>query len=181
MTRGLTTDFITEIDKNAVKIALLAKAEFSAGTVRVWSGIGNITYDGEIYLGAGELLGISPVEETQLLESKNMQFTFSGIPASYVSLALGDYQNTPISLFFAVFDNNDQIIPYKLFSGRIDIMELNDSGDTATAIINAENELTVLTNSRDRYYTPEDQKATYASDLGLDFVPLIQDIEVVWG
>lgn len=181
MTRGIPSDFTTESDKTAVKITLLARAEFSAGTVRVWSGIGPLVYDGETYLGAGNLLSVTPIEETQTLESKNLQFNFSGIPSSYVSLAMGDYQNTPISLFFAVIDNSGTVRPFKMFSGKIDVIEIDDSGETATATINAENELTKLTNSADRYYTPEDQKARYAGDLGLDFVPLIQDIEVVWG
>ena len=44
-----------------------------------------------------------------------------------------------------------------------------------------ENKLIDLKRSKVRRYTSEDQEQEYPSDLGLDFVPSLQDMELIWG
>ena len=86
-------------------------------------------------------------------------------------------------MWFAVLNPDFSIIadPYKIFSGRMDIMEITDSGNDSSIVLNAENNLIDLKENRERRYTPEDQKRYFTGDLGLDFVPNIQEIEILWG
>lgn len=70
--------------------------------------------------------------------------------------------------------------PYLLFSGIMDTMEINDDGTTATIKVNAENVIYRLTQTKERDYTSADQQINYPGDTGLDFIPALQDDNVVW-
>ena len=184
MSRDITSDFETEVDADLLRPAILIKAEFESGDVLAWTGVGSINFNSESYTGLGELLGISVVQETQKMEANGLQFTLTGLDSSLISIALNDeYQWRPITMWFAVLNPDFSIIadPYKIFSGRMDIMEITDSGNDSSIVLNAENNLIDLKENRERRYTPEDQKRYFTGDLGLDFVPNIQEIEILWG
>lgn len=184
MARSITSGFQDEIEASILSPAILVKAEFDGGDVRLWSGYGSITYDSETYTGTGHLGRITTIEETQRLQANGVTFQISGIPSSLISVTLSeDYQGRPITCWFAVLNSAGQLIsdPYQTFSGKMDVMEIHDDGDTSIISIRAESDLIDLRESREKRYTPEDQKIKYPSDQGLDFVPTIQDTEVVWG
>ena len=184
MARDITSGFQTEIEADQLHPIYLFKAEFDGGDVRFWTGIGELTYDSEVYTGSGDLLRFDPVTETQELTANGAVFRLSGLPSSIVSIALSEpYQGRPVTAWQAVLDNNFALIadPYQVFKGNMDIMTISDNGSEAEILLSAESELVVLTQSIERRYTPEDQKQDYPNDLGLDFVPLIQDIELTFG
>ena len=60
MTRTLSTAVSNLLDDELVKPFLAVKLPFpSGGTLRLWTGHGDITVDSETYSGAGQFLGIS--------------------------------------------------------------------------------------------------------------------------
>lgn len=184
MARDITSGFQTEIEASQLRPILLLKAEFDSGNVFMFTGVGTISWGGDDYLGGGNLLSIESIEETNELKAASTRFKVSGVPSSSLSLALSeDYQGRPISCYFGVLNSSGAIIadPYLVFKGKMDIMEITDSGETSEIIISAENDLIDLRVSRPRYYTPEDQKIDYPSDKGFNFVPNIQDITISWG
>ncbi len=71
--------------------------------------------------------------------------------------------------------------PYELFSGQTDIPEITEAGDTATITITIESRLVDLEKKRVRRFTKEDQARDFPSDLGFDFVPKLQDAELLFG
>lgn len=184
MARDITSGFQTEIEASVLRPIVLIKGEFDSGDLRFWTGYGELTFDSEVYTGSGDLVKMQRVEETQSLTANNVSFELSGIPSSIVSIALTeDYQGRPITAWFGVLDDNFSLIadPYQIFKGFMDVMTIADDGETATITVSSESELIVLKESKERRYTPEDQKQDYPNDLGLDFVPLIQDIELAFG
>ena len=185
MTRTLTAAVETEFSANALRPAVLVKAEFASGDVRVWSGIQDTTFGAETYLGAGNLLGISTALETQNLQANGLQFTFSGIPSSYVALALDptEYRWGAITAWIAVTDENFELIadPYKFFAGNMDVAEISDNGDASTITMNAENNLIGLRDAKETRYTHEDQVSRFTGDLGLEYMPTNADQEITWG
>lgn len=184
MSRGLTNDMVTEVTSLQLQPILLLKAEFDGGDLLLWSGVGPVTYDGDVYTGAGNLLGISELEETKSIEAKGATFQLSGIPSSLISLALTDnYQGRPITCYFGCLDGSGVLVtdPVILFQGIMDVLQIDEGGDTATIGVAAENRLIDLRRSKVRRYTPEDQKQEFAGDLGLDFVAALQEKEIIWG
>jgi|18_taG_2_1085343.scaffolds.fasta_scaffold73020_2 hypothetical protein len=184
MARDITSGFETEIEASTLRPIIMMHAAFDSGDLRFWTGIGELTYDSETWTGSGDLLKMEPVTESQSLSANGVAFELSGIPASLVAIALLEhYQGRTIEAFFGVLDEDFALIadPYKVFSGFMDVMDLSDDGETATITVNCESDLVILKESGERRYTPEDQKQDYANDLGLDFVPIIQDIELAFG
>lgn len=184
MSRGLTSGVVTEVESEQLSPILLLKAEFDGGDLRLWSGVGDIVYNSETYTGAGNLLGISNISETTDIEARGAVFALTGIDSSIISTALSEnYQGRPISCWMGFLGNSPAIVadPVLLFKGRMDVLQIDESGAAATLSMQVENKLIDLKRSKVRRYTSEDQKQEYPSDLGLDFVPSLQDMELIWG
>ncbi|MCH8158041.1 MAG: hypothetical protein IID18_09900, partial [Nitrospinae bacterium] len=62
MARNLAPAMITAIQEKTGQPFLLVKIETDAGDVRVWSGLGNLTSNSELYIGTGKLGTISPLQ-----------------------------------------------------------------------------------------------------------------------
>ena len=100
MARNTTAALDTEMNASELRPALFVKAEFDSGDINLWSGLGDKDFGGDTYTGAGELLNISGVQETQKLQANGLTFTLSGMPTSLISIALTEeYQWRPISMW----------------------------------------------------------------------------------
>lgn len=184
MSRGLSTDFKNAAAAGAVVPALLGHFDFSGGIVRVWSGVGDLSWSGDTYTGLGDLVAVSPVQETNETRANSLSFTLNGIPSALVTRILAEgYRGRAAKLWLALFNTSGAIIadPLLLFSGRMDQCKLADSGETATCTITAESRLVDLQRPRVRRRTDEDQKSLFPGDRGFEYVAGLQDREVVWG
>lgn len=183
MARDLTAGVVTEVTGDTVRPILFVQLEFDSGDVTVWNGIGDINWNGNVWNGVGDLGGVSAVEEVGDLKASGVRFTLSGIPAAMISTTLSeDYQDRPARMWLGFLDANHAVIadPYPLFRGRMDVMDIEEGGETATIGVTAENVLARLERARETRYTAEDQKTTYAGDKGLEFVTSLQEKEIVW-
>lgn len=181
MARDITAGMLTEITATTLSPVWLVKVEFDSGTVRLWTGNGDITYDSEIYQGAGNLLGIEEIEENTGLVAASTVITFAGLDATLIALALTeDYQERPVTVYFGALDTSRALItsPYLQLRGRMDVMSLSNSGDVGICTATVENILTDLERPKVGRYTDEDQKARYAGDKFFEFVESLQDKEV---
>jgi hypothetical protein len=184
MGRDLTDSFKNEIDGDVLSPAIFIQFKFINGNVNVWTGYNEIVFNNEIYIGAGDILTIDPVTETQELRATGVSFGFSNLNSALTAVALSEnYQGRPAIMWFAVLDNNRNIIttPYQLFKGRIDVITFNDNGNTSDFTIQCESNMIDLRKANERRYTDEEQKVRFEGDKGLEFMARIQDIEVNWG
>lgn len=88
MSRGLDAGTVDALSAQLVRPIILFEGVFATGTVRLWSGLGDLSYAGETWQGVGTLGGVSPVQETQEVRANGLRVSLSGIPAELVSLAL---------------------------------------------------------------------------------------------
>lgn len=184
MARDLTDGTKTQIEAACLSPIIMVELFFLSGTLRLWTGYGTLTWEGNDFTGSGMLLGFSGFEENSDLQASSTRLTLSGVPTSILSLALSeDYQNRKASCYFAVLDDHGALVdaPYLIFSGKMDVMEAQDSGATCTVSLNAESDLVDLRVVRSRQYTAEDQKTYFPNDRGFDFVAKIEDLEINWG
>lgn len=184
MARDLESAFLAEIVKQNISIGFFVKLEFDGGDVLLWTGLGNKTLNGDVYVGGGGLLSISPAQEIQSIEATSANISLSGIPSNLVGVALTEqYQDRPATIFMALFDSSGTIIndPTIIFKGRMDVMNIDVQADSTTIIVKCENELIDLRRPNNRRYTPEDQKIDFPNDKGLNFVSSLQDDELRWG
>jgi len=183
MSRTLSTDMQAVAIAEVVRPIYLVDLEFSSGSIYLWSGMGDLTYNSTSYLGAGDLLNIGPIQETSDLSANGAAITLAGIKQSLLTLARDEpYQGRTITIRLGAFDGTGDLIstPVILFSGFMDVMTIADSGDTSTITITAENKLIAFQRTAVRRYTAEDQKIEHPTDKGFAFVAKIQE-EIVWG
>ena len=188
MARSITTAFKNAIKSSVVRPFLAVELEFSTGTLRFWNGYGDLTMtaggSSNTFTGLGDLLGVSPISESDQIEAIGASLSLTGIKSSFISTALtGNYTNRNASIFFGVFDTSKNVIAdvYTLFKGKMDIMKIDEGSESATITLNLENRLIVLDRPLNRRFTHEDQQERFSGDLGLEFVPDLQDKEIIWG
>ena len=185
MARNLHSDFDTAIQASEVHPILIAKINTSGGDVRVWTGIGDLTFDSETYTGTGDLGGVTEISEKSDMSATGLTFTLSGIPSSTISIALGQMeQGRACTLWLALLNTSTGALinnPYELFSGFTDVTIISEGGETSTIAINSENRMISLERTRVRRYTDEDQQNEHSGDKGFEFVPGLQDKVVVFG
>lgn len=184
MSRGLSGPFLAALSSGVLRPALFFKGTFGDGDLRLWSGLGAITALGEVYAGAGTLLGLSSIDETQDVVATGASVSLSGVPSDLVNAALDEVrQGATGRLYLGLLDEDGQLVddPALLFEGRVDVPEIADDVDTCTITLSYESRLIDLTRAREWRYTDESQKALFPGDRGFEFVTTIQDKEVVWG
>lgn len=184
MTRTMNASIKAAFTAATLRPFILTEFEFPAVTMRLWSGIGILTWNGDDYTGAGRLLQIRPAEETDGLDANGAVFELSGVPSDLISAGLtAEYQGRPCRIYVGVLDGGNNIIadPVNIFTGLMDVMSLDDDPEFPVISLTAESELVVLNKARDRRYTHEDQQIDFPGDLGLEFVPSLQDKEINWG
>ena len=183
MSRNLPSAVASAVVGSVVKLAFFAEFQFASGTVRMWTGVGNKSWNALTWTGAGDFGGISPVDESTDVRAAGLAFRLSGIPASSLSLALSDnYRGKPCKLWLAILDAADAVVDtYQIFAGRMDVMTIDDGGDTASINVQAENRLVDLTRARALRYTDAEQRRLFAGDLGLEFVAKLAEKPLHWG
>lgn len=183
MARDLTASVITQLQSASVEVGILFEGEFASGWVRLWSGIGSLSWDGKTWTGTGNLLGISGIDETAEVRASGMTVSLSGVPSDLLSAALGDARSGRIGRVYLAFFSGGSIVadPILQFEGRLDVPAIEDGPETATISISYESELIDLERARERRYTPEDQQIDFPGDLGFDYVASLQDAQITWG
>ena len=188
MARSITTAFNNAVTSQVVRPILACELEFSTGTLRFWNGYGDLVMtaggSSNTFTGLGDLMNVSAISESDQVEAVGAQLSLTGIKSSLISAALSaNYTNRNASIFLGLFDTNKAVIAdvYTLFKGKMDIMKIDEGPETATIALNLENRLIVLDRAKERRYTHEDQQLSFPGDLGFEFVPDLQDKEIIWG
>lgn len=205
--RNLTPEMAAEFSGESTDPVLMGELEFDSGTLRMWTGLGSLFWGEKEFLGGGNFIGISPIEETQDTIAKGLVVSLNGIASTNIALALAERQRgRPFRLYLGVastrryvsteagdglveledgsgyvlLDNNLVDSPYRIFSGLMDVIESSDNGETATLRLSVENILIVGQRTKLYRYTDLDQKKTYPNDKGLELINQLQDKELVW-
>lgn len=206
--RNIPADVLAEYTSKSVQPVYIIEAFFDTGTLRLFTGYGVLNWNGETFFGGGNLIGISPIEETQDIQAKGLIVNLNGIPSNLVAIALGERSRgrhfrlylgfVTTGNYIAVEDSSgyveledesgfflleNQLVdlsPYRIFSGLMDVMEISDNGQESNIKCSVENVLITGRRTKLSRYTQEDQQKRYPSDKGLNFINQLQDKEVVW-
>ncbi|HVY12232.1 MAG TPA: hypothetical protein VHB73_01550 [Alphaproteobacteria bacterium] len=210
MSRDISELVAATVAQRNFPAVILAELEFDAGTIRLWSGSGTLTWNGNDYSGVGGLCGISQYNETEDLSAQGLSLQLTGIPESYISLALGqNYRRRPCRIYlgfrpqdeylvdelgnYAVDENGNYALaargdlfsvvdsPYLWFEGLMNVMKIQRSRGTATITVQADNEMVLLKQIKVQRLTPESQKAIYPGDTFFDLLAANQDKVFPWG
>jgi len=205
MSRTLSTAVSDSLDDDVVYPFFAVELLFDGDEVlRMWTGFGTLVYDSVSWYGAGNLLGVSNVEETSEIAAKGATLTLTAVPSEIISLALTQpYQGRVCNIYFGMFsrgslqqesgsyilfeDGSKIMLELRetgfteIFTGYMDQMIIEEGPDSSTIQLAVENRLVDLERARPTRYTSAYQKSKYPTDLGFDFVESLQDQKLVWG
>lgn len=205
MSRDLSNITIESISEDVVYPFFATELRFVDNIIRMWTGQGTLVLeDGTEWIGLGQLLSISSIEETSEMAVKGATITLSGIPSELLSLALSTpYQGRIAKIYFGTFQQGSILQETgnyillegggrinlesmstgfnELFSGYMDQMNIEEAGDTATIEMAVENKLIDLERARVARFTSGYQKSIYPDDDGLNFIEDLQDKKIPWG
>ena len=206
MSRDLDPSTIKAISQEVVRPFFAVELKFDGDeTLRMWTGQGTLVLDdGTQWIGAGNLLDVSSIEDTAETAVKGATITLSGVPSEVLSLALSEpYQGRVCNIYFGTFSTGSLLKETgnyillqdgsrinvetgekgfnQLFSGYMDQMNIDDSAETSTIELKVENRLIDLERARVARYTQFYQKSVYPDDDGLNFVEDLQTRKVPWG
>ena len=206
MSRDLSTVTLENIEEGVVYPFFAVELLFDGdNTLRMWTGQGTLVLDDETeWVGVGNILDISAIEETAEMAVKGATITLSGVSSEALSLALSEpYQGRVCNIYFGTFSTGKILqesgsfillqdgskIPLEamstgfnqLFAGYMDQMNIADGGDTTAIELMVENRLIDLERARVARFTSGYQKSLYPNGFGLDFVEDLQDKDIVWG
>ena len=184
MARNITSAFDAQLQGEVISPVLFIEIELNSSTEYMWTGLGPVTWDGKVWQGVGNLLGVSAVQESSEFRANGVSISLSAVPLSQIALALNEMkQNKPVMVYFGLLDESEQIVldPYRQFKGRLDVPKISDDGESATISVRVESRAVDLERARTRRYTQEDQAARYPNDKGFEYVPGLQDKTFKWG
>jgi len=209
MSRNLDADMVSALSEAEIQIFFAVQLNFDSQQLNLWTGLGEISIDGNTYTGAGNFLTFSSIDETSEIAARGAVITLTGIPSDLLSLALSEpYQGRVCRIYFGVLDaktfyllqeNADLIedengagigidfntaaddVITEIFGGYIDQMNITEEAETCTIGVSVESKLIDLERQRTFRYTSESQKAKYPNDLAFDFVEDLQDKKFSWG
>ena len=184
MSRTITPAVVAELASGQVRPAIFFEAQFPSGFLRLWSGLGDITWSGSVWTGAGNLMGVGAIEESADVVATGTTISLSGIPTDLVSLCLADArQGMPGRVWIGFMSAAGAVIadPILAFAGRLDVPSIMDGAERCEIQITYESRLIDLNRSREWRYTHESQQQFSADDKGFEYVSALQDKEVRWG
>jgi hypothetical protein len=186
-TRDLTSGLATAVQAGTVYPAILYEGEFDDGAggsafLRLWSGIGTLSWNSLSWTGAGNLIGINAIAESTDLRANAFEIWLSGVSSALVATALtAARKNRSGKLWLALFNAGNFVTPiadpYLLKRGRFDTIPIDDSGDTAKITARYEDRLATLSIPHERRYTNADQQLRAPGDGGFRYQESLQDAQ----
>lgn len=184
MTRALTAGMITELNAATCRPAIFFEAVFEAFTLRLWNGVGDISWNSQTWLGNGWFRSFVGPRETDDFARYNLEVVLSGIPDTMLALILGgSKQGASGKLWLGMLNASRQVIadPYLVYDGKLDIPIVDEGASDSEITLTYENEFTNTNRSTDFRWEPESQKIFYPTDRGFEYVTATQEWTGHWG
>lgn len=181
MTRALATAFSTAIQSARIPAFALLEFGFASGTDYVCTLAHDVVYAGNTYVAVNNVLKIASLMETGG-SAQGLQIQIAGAPTANLAIALNErVQGRPVTMRMAVIDGAGALqVDTNVWSGLMDTMSIDDSGDQPVITITAEHMLTVWERARPVRFTDAQQQALYAGDRCCEFVADLAERQIVW-
>lgn len=196
MTRNIPAPIQNELDNQAtepLKMALLFFADFEGDPVYVWTGIGDLEYNGNIYQGVGALGSTSPIAEDSKLSDVRYSASLSTLPAGILPDIVSEitdknFNGRDFSIDLAFLDANTQFIDaLPLTAGQMNGAEISeipdkDEGELKGNIkLGLASDAAKLENRTFYRQTNQSQQQLFPGDRGFEYIDSTSLREIFWG
>jgi hypothetical protein len=162
--------------------ALLLDAAGASAPIRRWTGYGDLTWDGKVWSGSGDLIAIAGVPSGVDSEQHATSLAFA---ADATLMAIAQTHRTQGRLCQLwrgwLADNGSLVAPVMIGSYLIDDISFEMDGQAATMKVALRDRLAELDRPRMLRWTPEQQKLIDDTDRGFDQISQMDHVEIDFG
>ena len=183
MSRAIDVSLLNALTSSNVQPFFAVELFFDNSPLRIWTGFTdrtiNVQGTDQVFTGSGNLLSIDGLDEVKDLSAKSVTLGISGISSEVIELALtNSYQRRPCRIYLGEMTENAVV---EIFTGKMDTMKLEDTGETSNISLTVESNLVELERASNWRYTNENHQSRYDGDTFFSYVQSIQDQSVAWG
>ena len=167
----------------------LVHLDFANDPVYAWGGVGDLNWDGQTWLGIGNLGEIGTIQSDIKGSIPSLELSLNHIDGDVLASARNQtFMGRRGRVWIGVFDENINLIsnPALFFAGEISNLTITDGEDPSISVV-IDSRLTLLKRVRPTYRTPEahlQQLAKQGIDIRdrfFEFVPSLLNKTVYWG
>lgn len=183
MSRTTDSTLQAALIANGIYPVILADLSFRSGAWHAWTGVGDLMWNGDTYLGVGSLGRCPGVSEGVSVQAEGTTVSLSGIDWTLLNDCLTDIQiGAPATLWLGAFQAGALVgTPYKWFGGYVDKAPISTGPKTMTIALSLESRMRLLQRGTNRRYTSADQRRDYPTDMAFDWVEILNDVALRWG
>ncbi|WP_213805762.1 hypothetical protein [Granulicella sp. dw_53] len=185
MPRQLDPAMATALATNHIQPFFMAVLSFKTSMQWVWSGVGNLVWNSQTFVGVGSFAKIGTIQEGADANSNayGTTVTLSGIdPVLLQDCQTDMVPGAQATLWFGLLTNGVMVgSPYQIFSGTMDQPTISWDQDTITITLALESKMLNLARPSNRRYTSADQRLYYPTDTAFGWVEQLNDLADVWG
>jgi len=178
MPRGLSTEIKAAIAAGTVHPVYLAFFDFDGGSIRTWTGDGDLSYDSEAWSSHGIVNQWPLVTESIDLVANNITLELSGNFGYAVDIAdPAKYRARACEIYIGFLDSSGALPAanvYKIFSGRMAVVGFVEDGEADGYSITVESRLVDLQKAKTVRYTHQSQLQRFPGDRGLEYAGAAQ-------
>lgn len=187
MPRAITFETRQALAARVVRPAWLIEIEWPepAQTINLWTGVGSLAWDGKTWIGFGLVGGLTGIGKTDVeTQIQQVTFTLSGVnPADLGTIENVSIKGSEATVWMALLTPDRRVIPNPLQMAIIDLDTLTDriqQDGTATIVLTGQTGFWTLRQPLAKYWTTEEQQATYPDDTGFDLIPGLVNKQIAW-
>jgi hypothetical protein len=174
-----------ELEKPVTRTVYFVELQFQSSTQYICSANQTLVWGSRDWLGLGIVGAISPIEESEGVESKSLTFTLNVAQASYLSLAVGDveeYRGLDAKLYFCPLNESFQPVgtPQQCWRGIMDLMAIGVEGEEGKITLKCETSAYGLKRQPALRLNAAQQKKKYPTDTGFDYLTDLIANPQVW-
>ena len=182
MARAIHSDTAMALERDNLSAIVMVRLDWPGGASYAHSGIGNLIYQGNTWIGVGDWGSIGGIEEPGDLEAGLVRLVLNGVDQVNIQRSLSaDYQGREAQILLALLEPTGAIIgePVSMYRGQMDQL-VGTLGATGKLTLSLGDALAYWETGTNDLWTHESQQNHHAGDRGLEFLPGLQDKEIVW-
>jgi hypothetical protein len=180
--RGFATALETALSADTVSLAILVFIDWPSDPMYTWSGVGSIEWNGQTWIGAGNLGHIDKVADSLQKNDTGVELTLNYLDDDLRNeVVTTDPRGSDASIYLALMNANGTVNEaYEVFPGFVDEVEIVDAGQTGSIKVRLASELARL--AKPVYFQLSDahQKFLFPGDRGMEFATRM-DEPIYWG
>lgn len=178
-----TAGFKAETEADVFNPFALVRMDLPSGTVRFFSGVGELSWNSQTWTGAGELGFVGKIDSGTQLRAGFVEIGLSGLESSLKADVLNYVaRGAETFVYMGFYDSSGAIVadPWLAYYGRLDTTDVEDGAGGLTIKCRIIDGVGARLRQTKRRRTDADQQEIYSGDKVFEFVADMRHPEP-WG